>query len=96
MILLLMDGLENRMSIESSERPKVNLQEYKKQYMRLRKRGMHNLTIKPATYSKLKGYHDEYIQISAQNFLPVVDFHEFILQYAELGYLNSRSKLKGK
>ena len=76
--------------------PKVHLDEYKRDYMRARQRGVRNLTVKPAAHAKLKGYYDEYLITCQQNLFPTVEFNQFIMQYAEIGWLNCRSKIKGK
>jgi len=76
--------------------PKVSLLEYQRRYQRERKKGCSYFMIKPSTANKLKGYYNEYIQTCQQSLLPTVEFHDFVLQYAEIGWLNCRSKIKGK
>jgi len=68
----------------------------KRQYMRKRQRGVHQLTIKPSVVNKLKGYYDEYVMTCQQNQYPVVEFHSFITDFCEIGFLNWRFKTKGK
>jgi hypothetical protein len=52
--------------------------------------------INPTDAQKFKSYYDEYTTHSQQNFLPIVDFKDFVLQFAEMGFLNWRHKTKQK
>jgi len=68
----------------------------KREYIRKRKRFEHHFTIKPAVYNKLKGYYEEYVMTCQQNQYPVVEFHSFITDFCEIGFLNWRFKTKSR
>ena len=59
-------------------------------------RGTYQMRMKPSVVNKLRGYYDEYLQTCQQNLFPTVEFNEWVIQYAERGWLQCREKIKGK
>ena len=70
--------------------------EYHRNYMRSWGQKSRDFIINPATNAKFQSYYNEYITHKQQEQEPTVEFHEFIIQFFEIGYLGWRSKIKGK
>ena len=70
--------------------------EYHRLYMREWARRTKDFNIQPTKTRKFKLYYEEYKTIKQQESEHVCSFTEFLLHYAEVGYLNWRTKVKGK
>jgi len=74
----------------------VRRRESRLRQMRDRQRGVYQMRIKPSKVNELKVYYDEYLQMVQQDQYPIVGFNDWIISYTIKGWLNCRSKIKGK
>ena len=74
----------------------VRRRESKTRYQRDAERGVYQMRIKPSVVKELKGYYDEYLQMAQQDQYPIVGFQDWIISYTIKGWLNCRSRIKGK
>ena len=74
----------------------VRRRESRLRQMRDRQRGVYQMRIKPSKVNELRGYYDEYLQMAQQDQYPIVGFQDWIISYTIKGWLNCRSKIKGK
>ena len=74
----------------------VRRRESRLRQMRDRQRGVYQMRIKPSKVNELKVYYDEYLQVVQQDQYPIVGFNDWIISYTIKGWLNCRSKIKGK
>ena len=70
--------------------------EYHRKYQREWKRRALTIDFKPADKARLKSYYEEYTTTCQQNQYPTVDFHQFIIQYCEMGFFAWRDRNKNK
>ena len=74
----------------------IPYEEYQRQYQRERKRKSNQFYLTPTISMRFRTYYHEYLTLAQQEGIPIVDFQSFIIQFAEIGFLNWRSKTKGK
>ena len=85
------------MSIEFNDTELRTHRELNRRYQTKRRgQGAITLQINPTEARKLKVYYDEYVVTCQQYQYTTPSFHDFILQFCEIGFFSWRIKNKGK
>ncbi len=84
--------MTTEITVDDVATARAKLEMNRKRYMLEKQRGVLQFRLKPADHNKFKGYHEHYSESCQKNSYIVPDFHTFVVNMIEIGYLAWRDK----